>query len=82
MSPSLLKSQSLSKATPFLQGQGESGPERSVFVSPEEFRALAISHRSLVRFDGAPPGVRGLLDLETKVRYLVEEAHLRQSLSN
>jgi hypothetical protein len=52
--------------------------EESVYISPEEFRELATSHRALARIDSTPPGVKGLVDRVTRVRYLVEEARLAQ----
>lgn len=52
--------------------------DRAVYVSPKEFRELAVSHRPLVRIDDAAAGLRGLFDRDTQVRYLVDESRLNQ----
>ena len=56
--------------------------ERAVYISPNEFRELAVSHRPLVRIDDAPSGLLGLIDRETRIRYLVDELRLSQSYAN
>lgn len=48
-------------------------------VDPAEFCALALSRRVMVRADDAANGLRGLLDLENQVRYVVSEAELRNA---
>ncbi len=50
---------------------------RTQYVRPAEFRALAVSHRRMVRADDAHAQVRGLRDLETGELFLVDERALR-----
>ena len=47
-----------------------------VYVEPDEFRDLAISNRKLARADSAHEGVCGLIDLETRERFVVQRTRL------
>jgi hypothetical protein len=51
-------------------------PQQRLFVSAPEFCALAISNRSLVRWDEAKNCLRGLYDPESGVIYLIHEDKL------
>lgn len=53
--------------------------ENCKFVDVEEFCNLAVSRRNLIRCDETEIPVRGLLDPQTGVRYLIEEADLFQN---
>jgi hypothetical protein len=48
----------------------------STFVQREEFCSLLVSTRRLVRSDEPRLGVRGLLDVETGTRFLIEQEKL------
>jgi hypothetical protein len=46
------------------------------FVQREEFCSLLLSTRHLVRSDEPGIGVRGLMDVETGARFLIEQEKL------
>jgi hypothetical protein len=48
----------------------------STFVQREEFCRLLLSCRRMVRADEPAVQVRGLLDMETGMRYLIEQERL------
>jgi hypothetical protein len=48
----------------------------STFVQRDEFCSLLLSTRRLVRSDEPRLGVRGLLDVETGTRFLIEQEKL------
>ena len=48
----------------------------STYVQAEEFLSLLLSRRELVRSDTLDGEVRGLLDLKTGERFLIEQAKL------
>jgi hypothetical protein len=48
----------------------------STFVQRDEFCSLLLSTRRLVRSDEPGRGVRGLLDMDTGVRFLIEQEKL------
>jgi hypothetical protein len=50
----------------------------SRFVPPDEFLSLLLGRRKLVRSDSKDWTVRGLLDVQTGERYLIEEEALWQ----
>lgn len=50
----------------------------SRFVQPDEFLSLLLGRRKLVRSDSKDWTVRGLLDVQTGKRYLIEEEALWQ----
>ena len=46
------------------------------FVEPSEYCELLVSTRRLQRCDDLASGIRGLLDLETGMRFLIEDERL------
>ena len=50
----------------------------SRFVQPDEFLNLLLGRRKIVRSDSNDWRVRGLLDVQTGERYLIEEEALWQ----
>ena len=50
----------------------------SRFVQPDEFLNLLLGRRKIVRSDSNDCKVRGLLDVQTGERYLIEEEMLCQ----
>ncbi len=46
------------------------------FVDADEFCSLAVSSKNLRRSDDAGTALRGLLEVETGVRYVIEEHRL------
>jgi len=63
--------------------EGKSNKETSgynsvvcVRITPDDYCRLAVSVRKLVRCDDKAAGLRGLEDLETGERFLIEEAEL------
>ena len=48
----------------------------ATLVQPAEFLSLLLSRRSLVRLDIGDGNVRGVLDLETGQKFLVESKNL------
>ena len=50
--------------------------ERVRIVQRSEYCELAVSRKRLQRCDQLAPGIRGLLDLETGMRFLIEEERL------
>jgi hypothetical protein len=48
----------------------------SIFVQRDEFCSLLLSTRRLVRSDEPGRGVRGLLDVDTGARFLIEQEKL------
>jgi len=52
----------------------------SRFVEADEFCDLAISVKKLRRSDNSEAGLRGLVEVETGVRYLIEERRLLEHL--
>ena len=48
----------------------------STFVQRDEFCSLLLSTRRMVRSDEPGRGVRGLLDMETGTRFLIEQEKL------
>jgi hypothetical protein len=48
----------------------------SMYVQPEEFLSLLLSRREMVRSDAVDGEVRGLLDVVTGERFLIERAKL------
>jgi hypothetical protein len=47
-----------------------------VVVNAQEFCDLLVSRRRLTRADEPERGLRGLIDLDSGVRYLSDEVHL------
>jgi hypothetical protein len=56
---------------------GTIGSSHSTFLRASEFVRLATSRRKLLRADEPRLGVRGLVDPQTGVRYLIEIARLQ-----
>lgn len=50
---------------------------RSQFVGSDEFYKLLLSNRKMVRCDEPSGRVRGIVDLETKTRFLIRSDDLR-----
>ena len=50
--------------------------ERVRIVQRSEYCKLAVSRKRLQRCDQLAPGIRGLLDLETAMLFLIEEERL------
>jgi len=50
---------------------------RSQFVDSDEFYKLLLSNRKMVRCDEPSGQVRGIVDLETKTRFLIRSDDLR-----
>lgn len=48
----------------------------SQFVDADEFCSLAISSRNLQRSDDAGAALRGLFEVDTGIRYVIEERRL------
>jgi hypothetical protein len=48
----------------------------TTFVQRDEFCSLLLSTRRMVRSDEPGRGVRGLLDMETGTRFLIEQEKL------
>ena len=57
--------------------EGSEGPVQ--YVRPAEFKALAVSHRRMVREDNAHAQLKGLRDLETGELFVVDERALRST---
>ncbi len=45
-------------------------------VDVEQFCSLALSRREVIRSDDAANGIRGLVDVEGRVRYVIQESQL------
>jgi len=51
-------------------------PTENIFVNRDEFCKLILSYRKLVRADEPGNRVRGLLDVESGERYLIDQEEL------
>jgi hypothetical protein len=51
-------------------------PTENIFVNRDEFFKLMLSYRKLVRADEPGNRVRGLLDIESGERYLINQEEL------
>jgi hypothetical protein len=56
--------------------RGRQLPTENIFVNRDEFCKLMLSYRKLVRADEPGNRVRGLLDIESGERYLIEQEEL------
>jgi hypothetical protein len=56
--------------------RGRQQPTENIFVNRDEFCKLMLSYRKLVRSDEPGNRVRGLLDIESGERYLIEQEEL------
>jgi len=56
--------------------RGRQQPMENIFVNRDEFCKLMLSYRKLVRADEPGNRVRGLLDVESGERYLIEQEEL------
>ena len=59
----------------YLNGNGKPHPI-GIRVEATEFCDLAVSGRNLIRCDDASLGMRGLVDMDTGEKFLVEEKKL------
>jgi hypothetical protein len=55
-------------------------PLESKFVHPTEFLKLLLSRREMIRSDGSGGKVRGVVDLKTGRRYVVERDKLLRAV--
>jgi len=53
-------------------------PEEATFLSARQFLALATSRKKVLRADTPGRTIRGLLDVETGKRYVIEADQLTQ----